>query len=52
MPEVLQELALEPTDVLDRHPFQVTARAGPERDDLLLDRERGELRLLEQLDQS
>ena len=50
--QVLQELRLEAADVLDRDVVQLAGGAGPDRDDLLLDRERRVLRLLEQLDQA
>ncbi len=49
--EVVQEVALEPADVLDRDVVELAGGAGPDRDDLLLDRERRVLGLLEQLDQ-
>ena len=49
--QVVQEVGLEPADVLDRHVVQVAVAARPDRDHLLLDRERRVLRLLEQLDQ-
>src|SRR5664279_2310381 len=51
VPQVLEVLALEPPDVLHRHPVQVTAGARPDGDDLLLHRIRRELALLEQFDQ-
>src|SRR5947209_5133636 len=49
--DVVEELALEPADVLDRDVVELPRRAGPDRDDLPLDRERVVLRLLEQLDE-
>src|SRR4029079_5036527 len=45
----VEELALEPADVLDRHVVELASGAGPDRDDLVLEREGGVLRLLEQL---
>src|ERR1700677_447519 len=46
--QVVQELALEPPDVLNRHVVQVAIAGRPEGYDLLLDGERRVLRLLEQ----
>src|SRR3984893_8517749 len=48
-PQVLQEVVLEPADVLQRHIVQVAVAARPDRDHLVLDRERVVLRLLEPL---
>jgi hypothetical protein len=50
-PDVVEELPLEPADLPDRDDVELAGAAGPDRDDLLLDRERRVLRLLEQLDQ-
>jgi hypothetical protein len=47
--QVVQEVDLEPADVLDRDRVELTGGAGPDRDDLLLDRVRRALALLEQL---
>src|ERR1022692_3609206 len=49
--QVLQELGLEPADVLDRHVVEIARGTRPHRDDLPLDRHRAVLRLLEQLHQ-
>ena len=49
--QVVQEVVLEPADVLQRHVVQVAVAARPDRYHLILDRERVVLRLLEQLDQ-
>src|SRR5919199_2483810 len=38
--QLLEQLALEPADVLDGHVVEQPARAGEDRDDLLLHRER------------
>ena len=51
-PHEVEQLGLEAADVLDRDVVEVAGRAGPDRDDLVLDRERRVLRLLEQLDQA
>src|SRR5690606_36948677 len=48
--QVVDELALEAADVLDGDRVELTAAAGPDDRDLLLDRDRRGLRLLEQLD--
>lgn len=48
--QVVQELALEAADLRDRDVVQLAGGAGPDGDDLLLDRERLVLALLEQLD--
>ena len=48
----VEELLLEPPDVLDRHVVEVPAGAGPHRDHLPLHRERAVLRLLEQFHQA
>src|SRR5207344_821220 len=50
--EVVEELALEALDVLDRDVVELAGGARPDRDDLLLHREGLVLRLLEQLDQA
>ena len=47
---VLEQLGLEAAHVLDRDVVQVAVAAGPDGDDLLLDRDRLVLALLEQLD--
>src|SRR5690606_39319549 len=47
--QVVQEVALEAADVLDRHVVQLAGGARPDRDDLIPDRERSVLALLEQL---
>src|SRR5215469_15069570 len=49
---VIEEVVLEPPDVVDRHVVEVSAGAGPHRDHLPLHRHRAVLRLLEQLDQA
>ena len=49
--QLVEELVLEPADVLDRHVVEVALGTSPDRDHLPLDRERAVLRLLEQLDQ-
>ena len=51
-PHVVEELALELADVGHRHVVELAAGAEPDRDHLLLDRERRVLRLLEQLDEA
>ena len=43
--EVVEQLALEAQDVVDRNLVELAVRAGPDRDDLLLDRVRRVLRL-------
>src|SRR5438552_16339769 len=43
---------LEARDVVDRHAIEIAAHAGEDHRDLLLDRERAELRLLQQLGQA
>src|ERR1700722_3463401 len=48
---VVEELGLEPTDVLDRDVVEVAVVGRPDGDDLALHRERAVLRLLEQLHQ-
>src|SRR5438270_907531 len=50
MADVFEHVALEPADVLDRDVVEVAVGAGPDRNDLLADRERRRRRLLEQLD--
>src|SRR5262245_4341267 len=50
--QVIEEFGLEAADVLDRNGVQMSLRTKEDRDDLLLDRERLVLRLLEQLDES
>ncbi len=52
VPQVLQELGLEPADVTDRDVVELALGAGPDRDDLLLHRVRRVVGLLEQLDQA
>ena len=47
--EVVEQLALEAQHVLDRDLVELAVGAGPDRDDLLLDRERRVLRLAQQL---
>src|SRR5690242_15987583 len=49
--QVVEELGLEAADVLHGHGVELAAGAGPDRDDLLLHRERRGLLLLEQLDE-
>ncbi|MFL6056516.1 MAG: hypothetical protein ACJ72W_27005, partial [Actinoallomurus sp.] len=49
---MLQEFCFEPADVLNRHVVEFAVGGGPQGDDLPLDRERGVLGLLEQLDQA
>jgi hypothetical protein len=48
---VVEEFGFKPADVLDRYGVEVTARTKEDRDDLLLDRQRVILRLLEQFHQ-
>src|SRR3954470_4206829 len=48
----LEQLLLEGADVLDGDVVELAGRAGPDRDDLLLDGVRRALRLLEQLDEA
>ncbi|MBG9885595.1 hypothetical protein ABE10_03120, partial [Bacillus toyonensis] len=50
--QVVDELALEAEHVLDLDRVELAVRAGPDRDDLVLDRVRRVLRLLEQLGQA
>src|ERR1700761_2211811 len=50
--QVVEELTLELADVRDRDVVQLAGGAGPDRDNLLLDRERLVLALLQQLDQA
>ncbi|MDQ1531834.1 MAG: F-type H+/Na+-transporting ATPase subunit alpha [Microbacteriaceae bacterium] len=49
--EVVQQLALEPEHVVHGHLVEQALQAGPDRDDLLLDRVRRVLRLAQQLGQ-
>src|SRR5947208_3668634 len=50
--DVVEELTLEAAYVGNRHLVELAGGAGPHRDDLALDGERGVLRLLEQLDET
>ncbi|OEI69570.1 acetylglutamate semialdehyde dehydrogenase [Curtobacterium sp. ER1/6] len=50
--QVLEQLGLEAEHVGDGHLVELAVRAGPDRDDLLLDRVRRVLRLLEELGQA
>src|SRR5699024_10068749 len=50
--QVLEQLGLELADVLDLDVVELARGAGPDRDDLLLHRERRALGLLEQLHQA
>src|SRR2546421_235219 len=52
VPQVVQELPLEPPDVGDRDVVDLAGGTEPDRDDLLLDRVRRVVRLLEQLHQA
>src|SRR3546814_11458262 len=49
--DLRQQLLLEPADLGDCDPVQVAAHAGEDRDHLLLDRHRAELRLVQQFGQ-
>jgi hypothetical protein len=51
-PEEVEKLSLEPLDVADGHVIDLAGGACPDRDDLLLNRIRRVLRLLEQLDKA
>ena len=51
VPQVLQQLLLEPQDVVDRHLVHLAVDAGPHADHLLLDRVRRVLRLSQELHQ-
>src|SRR6478672_725233 len=50
--QVVEELTLEPPHVLHRDRVELTGGTRPDRDDLLLDRVRVRLPLLEQLDEA
>src|SRR4029077_5750830 len=50
--QVIEELGFEPADVLDRDRVEMSLGTEEDRDDLLFDRQRLVLRLLEQLHES